>query len=78
MRLRTTAILATAAAAATSLALLAGCGGSASEATSPTATSTTVVRQAAAGNRPSCYPNCRGANLTNAKLIRADLRGAGT
>jgi len=45
MRLRTTAILATTAAA--SIALLAGCGGSASEATTSTATSTTVERKAA-------------------------------
>ena len=46
MRLRTTAILATAT-AATPMVLLAGCGGSASEASPPAATSTAPIRQAA-------------------------------
>ena len=52
MRLRTTALLATAA-AATSLALLAGCGGSAPEASAPEATSTAPIRQAAGGDGSS-------------------------
>ena len=52
MRLRTTALLATAA-AATSLALLAGCGGSAPEASPPAATSTAPIRQAAGGDGSS-------------------------
>ena len=52
MRLRTTAILATATAAATSILLLAGCGDSASEATISTTTSTNAASPESASPVP--------------------------